>query len=280
MAEPTPSTAKKLAALSLNRCPFPGCEMLMVDPKYKTFQGDVCHIRSRKVNGPRYDKDYKEDLNSEVNLILLCKVHNTVIDDPHNAHLFPVAKLEEWKRDIEHKAAIEPNTELKQAIARGIQESIEFKVLEDKEEAKLSVKAGRELQCDNAEDFITINLINAGNTFATIRSISIGYPDQSLSNEESETLRFKDITIDGKSEYEVPVVRLSTLLSKFQSEIDEGFTFLKTSDQAIDLLHPYDDIRFNNYRTRGFAVIVEYENLFRTQTRLLSSVCVLFGRVQ
>lgn len=37
MPEATPSTAKKLFALSMNRCPFPGCPMMLVDPAYKTF---------------------------------------------------------------------------------------------------------------------------------------------------------------------------------------------------------------------------------------------------
>ena len=274
MAEPTPSTAKKLAALSLNRCPFPGCPMMLVDPRYKTFQGDVCHIRSRKGQGPRHDPNYTGDLNGEPNLILMCKVHNSVIDDPQNLQLFPVSTLENWKRDIDIKATNYPHAELEETLVRGIQESIEYKVLEDKEGARIRVVAGRVLQCDGITEFVTIKAINTGNTFATIKSVSVGYADQSVTSEEARDLRYKNITVPGNSDYEFPVARLSTFLSKFPAEREDGLVFHSVANET-PIPDPFDS---NPVQTRGASIILDFENLFRSKIRLCTSFSVLFKK--
>lgn len=45
--------------------------------------GEICHIISKKNNGPRHIDDYK-DYDTYDNLILLCKIHHKEIDDPAN----------------------------------------------------------------------------------------------------------------------------------------------------------------------------------------------------
>jgi hypothetical protein len=44
--------------------------------------GDECHIRSSKPTGPRFDPDFPMTMiNSDSNLIILCKIHHKMIDD-------------------------------------------------------------------------------------------------------------------------------------------------------------------------------------------------------
>lgn len=44
--------------------------------------GDECHIRSGKPTGPRFEADFPtEMIDSDLNLIILCKIHHKMIDD-------------------------------------------------------------------------------------------------------------------------------------------------------------------------------------------------------
>ena len=44
--------------------------------------GDGCHIISQSEGGPRFDRSYpKEKVDSEENMIVLCKSHHKMIDD-------------------------------------------------------------------------------------------------------------------------------------------------------------------------------------------------------
>ena len=44
--------------------------------------GDECHIVSGKPIGPRYDSEYPvEEIDSYLNLILMCRVHHKMVDD-------------------------------------------------------------------------------------------------------------------------------------------------------------------------------------------------------
>ncbi|MDA1967651.1 hypothetical protein QUF93_11810 [Bacillus hominis] len=76
---PTPSTIKRLFALSGNQCAFPKCKNKLVEGKKVT--GKICHIKARSEGGPRYDLNQDADERRGFdNLILMCPIHHDVID--------------------------------------------------------------------------------------------------------------------------------------------------------------------------------------------------------
>lgn len=81
------STIKKLFAISNNRCAFPKCTQVLCDLKTGLVIGEICHIKARNEDGPRYDKSQSEDeRNGFENLILLCPNHHTIIDADTEAY--------------------------------------------------------------------------------------------------------------------------------------------------------------------------------------------------
>jgi hypothetical protein len=50
----TEVTLKKLFALSGNVCAFPGCTAPIVDTEHGIVTGEICHIKARSPEGPRY----------------------------------------------------------------------------------------------------------------------------------------------------------------------------------------------------------------------------------
>lgn len=101
--KPTEKTIKKLFALSGNQCAHPECTNLMIDPS-GTVLAEICHIEAAAGKGPRSNHDPQqtdEDRRAFDNLILLCRIHHTLIDDqPKN---YPVASLKKWKAEHEEK---------------------------------------------------------------------------------------------------------------------------------------------------------------------------------
>lgn len=70
-----------LYARSDNRCAFPGCPMPLVEEN-DIVTGVVCHIKARRVGGPRYDSSQTDvERNDAANLILLCARHHKIVDD-------------------------------------------------------------------------------------------------------------------------------------------------------------------------------------------------------
>jgi len=100
---PSQKTVKRLFAVSGNRCAFPNCRTEIVNEG--TILGEICHIKSAKPNGPRYDNlQSPEDHHSYDNLTLLCANHDTVVDDDEEA--YTVERLAKMKRD--HEASEPP----------------------------------------------------------------------------------------------------------------------------------------------------------------------------
>jgi hypothetical protein len=103
LSGPSQKTAKRLFAVSGNRCAFPNCRTDIV--KGGTILGEICHIKSARPNGPRYDAlQSPEDRHGYDNLILLCANHHTVVDDDEEA--YTVARLAKMKSD--HEASTPP----------------------------------------------------------------------------------------------------------------------------------------------------------------------------
>jgi len=87
------------------RCSFTNCNKdLIIEEEggNSTIIGYTAHIRSEKVNGPRYDPNYeKSELNKYKNLIVLCHEHHKLVDE--NPEDYPAEILEEMKEEHEEK---------------------------------------------------------------------------------------------------------------------------------------------------------------------------------
>ena len=96
MASPSLKTIKRLFAVSGNRCAFPRCEIPLIDNLSGKVTGKICHIKTKKPTGPRYDPNQSdEERDAFENLLLMCPIHHDVIDaDPES---YGVSRLKEIK---------------------------------------------------------------------------------------------------------------------------------------------------------------------------------------
>jgi len=102
---PREKTVRKLFAMSLNRCAFPGCDVAMIDPQTMTMIGEVCHIKAASKGGPRYDlTQHNQERHGYDNLILMCSMHHKVIDSAETLSEFSPEHLQTLKRKHEQNA--------------------------------------------------------------------------------------------------------------------------------------------------------------------------------
>lgn len=112
MNQPSVATAKRLFAMSGNRCAFPKCSNPLVDGTKVT--GEICHIRGRRPESPRYDAAQSDrDRHSFENLLLLCPLHHVVVDADSEA--YTVDRLLKMKRN--HEASVQAVLEPLDAVA-------------------------------------------------------------------------------------------------------------------------------------------------------------------
>ena len=79
--KPSEKTIKMLFAASGNKCAFPGCGSELVNFDAGIVLGEVCHINSASLKGPRYDPSQTEsERNEHGNLIILCPNHHRLVD--------------------------------------------------------------------------------------------------------------------------------------------------------------------------------------------------------
>nr|VFK46757.1 MAG: hypothetical protein BECKTC1821D_GA0114238_103522 [Candidatus Kentron sp. TC] len=103
------TTVKRLYAKSSNQCAFPKCTApIIVD---EIVVGEICHIRARRKNGPRYDATLSAaDRDGYGNLLLLCKTCHKLIDsDPAR---YPSEALTTIKHQHEEKGLYEITPQL------------------------------------------------------------------------------------------------------------------------------------------------------------------------
>lgn len=113
---PTPSTVKRLFAVSRNICAFPKCQIPIVDPASGTVTGKICHIRAHSPDGPRFDQSQSVDERRDFeNLILMCPMHHDVIDADEES--YTIDRLKTIKAEHESAAEIELSLSDKQAEA-------------------------------------------------------------------------------------------------------------------------------------------------------------------
>jgi hypothetical protein len=104
--EPSMTTIKRLFAESGNLCAFPKCAQPILHGR--TVIGDVCHIKAKSPDGPRYDPEQSdEERHRYDNLILLCGVHHTVVDSDEIS--YTVERLKAMKAAHRAKAAHLPD---------------------------------------------------------------------------------------------------------------------------------------------------------------------------
>jgi hypothetical protein len=85
MGRPSEAVAKKLYALSGNRCAYPKCREPLVHEG--TVTGQICHIKGARPSSPRYDSNQSDEARHGFeNLILMCPIHHAVIDDDEIAY--------------------------------------------------------------------------------------------------------------------------------------------------------------------------------------------------
>jgi tetratricopeptide (TPR) repeat protein len=113
MAGPTVGTIKRLFAVSGNRCAFPGCDLPLVDEASGNVLGEICHVKARSPDGPRYDREQKEEERHGFgNLVLLCPTHHAIVDG--DAGTYTVEELLRIKAEHEgkHVGGAEPSDEV------------------------------------------------------------------------------------------------------------------------------------------------------------------------
>src|SRR4051812_48995952 len=90
--EPTPGTARKLMALSGNRCAWQGpdgrgCEVELARPEWPRTQAKFAHIYGENEGSARYDASKTdEEVRSYENIVVVCGNHHDLIDylEPEN----------------------------------------------------------------------------------------------------------------------------------------------------------------------------------------------------
>ncbi len=106
VSRPTEATIKRLFARSGNRCAFPRCAVEIIQGD--TLVGEICHIKAARPGGPRYDENQTSaERHSYDNLILLCGIHHTVVDDDEEA--YTVDRLIKMKTDHEQRTTPLPD---------------------------------------------------------------------------------------------------------------------------------------------------------------------------
>ncbi|WP_460481886.1 HNH endonuclease [Comamonas humi] len=106
LSAPRLSTVKRLFAVSMNRCAFPGCSTPVIDPETQTVLGEICHIHAQSEGGPRFNDDLTtEQIHGFENLILMCGTHHKLIDEPGNEATYSAAYLMGLKVAVGHSGS-------------------------------------------------------------------------------------------------------------------------------------------------------------------------------
>jgi len=98
---------KKVCIASGGKCAFPGCDIELVSYEAGpegTIVGEIAHLVAEHRQGPRGRSGMTdEERNKANNLMLLCTLHHTVIDQ--NPHSYSVQVLRQMKADHEKRIA-------------------------------------------------------------------------------------------------------------------------------------------------------------------------------
>ena len=103
------TTIKRLFVKSRNECAMPRCTSPLLIGDY--IVGEICHIRARRKNGPRYDPNLSIiDRDEFANLILFCGTCHTLVDkNPKN---YTIERLTDFKKRHEESGPCELTSEI------------------------------------------------------------------------------------------------------------------------------------------------------------------------
>ena len=97
-------TLKRLFARSQNQCAMPKCTGPIIIGE--TIVGEVCHIRARRKNGPRFDPNLTARQRNEYrNLLVLCRTCHKLVDS--NGETYTVELLSEIKELQDREGGLE-----------------------------------------------------------------------------------------------------------------------------------------------------------------------------
>jgi hypothetical protein len=97
---PSPSTIKRLFAVSGNVCAFLGCTQPLIENN--TVVGEMCHIKGERPKAARYDpQQTDQERDSFENIILVCGTHHTIVDG--DVQTYTVERLTAMKTEHESK---------------------------------------------------------------------------------------------------------------------------------------------------------------------------------
>jgi len=211
-------TIKRLFAKSGNQCAFPGCQAKLVIGG--TVIAEICHIRARRKNGPRYDPNLSAKERDECrNLLLLCPTHHTLIDK--DAAKFTPELLLDIKEIHERFADIEISPEVTRSA-----ELILSKVSKSKGKRKSSASAS------NGSVAVSIAGDNSGNIDIRVASKSKAksgptYPHNSIGADANLT-GYIDYLCDLYVKYMSPVDKdVGRLHGKLGKHIKDRFRLRK-----------------------------------------------------
>jgi len=105
---------KRLFARSQNQCAMPKCTAPIVVGDVVV--GEICHIKARRKNGPRYDPTLTlSQRNAYGNLLLLCRTCHKLIDS--NRETYSVELLDDLKEMQESQGGMELNSGDRRSVA-------------------------------------------------------------------------------------------------------------------------------------------------------------------
>ncbi|MFI1282177.1 hypothetical protein ACH4U5_15750 [Streptomyces sp. NPDC020858] len=109
----------KLLFGTATHCAYPGCAkpLIFKDRGLYTPTAQIAHIRSEKLNGPRYEANFSQ-VNEFENLLLLCGEHHPPVDR-HESN-YSIGELLEWKREQSLQGERSIGTAELSAIGRSI----------------------------------------------------------------------------------------------------------------------------------------------------------------
>lgn len=125
-----------------NECAYPSCSQELTinldDPESRALGnagaviGEEAHIRSGRVDGPRYEAEYpRDDIDTYGNLILLCPTHHTMVDKD-GGRGYSIEDLEQMR--VRHEAAMRATRSTAEEARRRVSERVaaSVKAWEDK----------------------------------------------------------------------------------------------------------------------------------------------------
>ena len=100
------SIQRLLCAKYGNICAYPQCtqSLIATSRNEERFFGQIAHIVSEKVNGPRYDPSFpKDQIDAEPNLLVMCERHHNEVDTFVTD--WPTERLRGLRRDVLEQTA-------------------------------------------------------------------------------------------------------------------------------------------------------------------------------